>query len=438
VARPWPEKFQVAFSFSGKERKLVEAIATAVENRLGSPNVFVDAWFEAYLPGPDADLKLQRIYRQQCELVVLCISETYGRKPWTLTEHEAIRARLMEAREASNECDKQRILPVRVGEGDIEGVPCTWIYSDARKKTVDAMAQLIVDRLGYVTGTARPPAPEPAVQEELIVEAIESFDANKDRINEAVDLYENRIPEAERYGHEEMIAIIDAHLSGAFAPRWKMHLLLAEYAGRVVGMLVCYEDIHSNFAFVSYLVAVTPRRCADVGTRLAKGLLESRRSMGLPPPRFLFEVDHPALTSDVREQHRRLGRIRMFSRLAPSEHLRFRALGVAYLQPDLNGLADGGEKRLLLCYATLGIHQQLSKSEVEAILTWVYTQLYEDSFEDPVKSAKFALHTRALLATVCRSLPEQIDLLRYEDILTGLTTAPKTGTPSPSETPAPS
>jgi hypothetical protein len=67
-ARPLPEKFQVAFSFAGEQRDLVRAVAEAVENKIGRGTVFLDEWYEPFLAGFDADLKLQKIYGQQCEL----------------------------------------------------------------------------------------------------------------------------------------------------------------------------------------------------------------------------------------------------------------------------------------------------------------------------------------------------------------------------------
>lgn len=40
--RPVPEKFLVAFSLAGEQRELVQAIAQAVEDRLGRGQVFLD------------------------------------------------------------------------------------------------------------------------------------------------------------------------------------------------------------------------------------------------------------------------------------------------------------------------------------------------------------------------------------------------------------
>lgn len=77
--RPVPEKFLVAFSLAGEERELVQAVAQTVEDRLGRGQAFLDEWFEHYVAGDDADLKLQEIYARRCELAVVRVS---GQYPW--------------------------------------------------------------------------------------------------------------------------------------------------------------------------------------------------------------------------------------------------------------------------------------------------------------------------------------------------------------------
>src|SRR5882672_8131046 len=93
-----PEKFLVAFSFAGEQRDLVRSIAEAVAEGIGRANVFFDEWFEHYIAGDGADLKLQEIYGTRCALAVVCVSERYGGKPWTQAEYAAVRARQMQAR----------------------------------------------------------------------------------------------------------------------------------------------------------------------------------------------------------------------------------------------------------------------------------------------------------------------------------------------------
>ena len=145
-ARSIPEKFLVSFSFAGEQRDLVSAVAEAVEKRLGPITVFYDDWFEYYIAGEDADLRLQDVYGQRSALVVVCVSKNYGEKPWTLAEHRAIRA--LQMRLSHNKQDALRILPLRVGDGNVEGISFeNTICPDARAKSVEQTAELITNRL---------------------------------------------------------------------------------------------------------------------------------------------------------------------------------------------------------------------------------------------------------------------------------------------------
>ena len=75
--RPVPQESCVALSLAGDQRELVQAIAQAVEDRLGRGRVFLEEWFEHYIAGDDADLKLQEIYARRCKLPVVCVSRQY-------------------------------------------------------------------------------------------------------------------------------------------------------------------------------------------------------------------------------------------------------------------------------------------------------------------------------------------------------------------------
>jgi hypothetical protein len=147
VSREIPEKFLLAFSFAGEQRQLVRSIAEAVEQRLGFGTVFFDEWFEYYIAGADADIRLQDIYSRKSELLVVCVSGEYGRKPWTLAEHEAVRGLEMQLRAAPDEKDSLRILPLRVGDGDVKGVPFNTICPDIRKRPIEQTRELIINRL---------------------------------------------------------------------------------------------------------------------------------------------------------------------------------------------------------------------------------------------------------------------------------------------------
>jgi hypothetical protein len=140
-------RFAVAFSLAGEQRQLILPIAQEVEAILGRSTVFYDSWYEHWIAGMDADLLLQKLYVEKAELVVVCVSGEYGDKPWTRTEHRAVRAQLMQAATAE---DRHRIFPIRVGDGEVEGVLFNEIVPDFRHKSPIEAAELIVARLNLV------------------------------------------------------------------------------------------------------------------------------------------------------------------------------------------------------------------------------------------------------------------------------------------------
>jgi hypothetical protein len=141
----------VAFALAGEQRQLVHAVAQEVEAILGRSTVFYDEWYTHWFTGPDEDLLLLTVYGEKAELVVMCVSGAYGDKPWTRTEHHAVRARL---RQAGTVRDRLRVLPLRVGDGDVEGILFNEIVPDIRDKTPTEAAELIVARLNLVRGSA--------------------------------------------------------------------------------------------------------------------------------------------------------------------------------------------------------------------------------------------------------------------------------------------
>jgi hypothetical protein len=154
-SRPIPDRFLVAFSFAGEQRPLVRSIAEAVEQLLGPGTVYFDEWFEYYIAGDDADLRLQEIYGSQSELVIPCISERFGGKPWTQAEHRAIRARQMQLGASHDKRDAYRILPLRVGDGNVDGVLFNTICPDVRSpKSIAQTAGLIINRLRLIVPDA--------------------------------------------------------------------------------------------------------------------------------------------------------------------------------------------------------------------------------------------------------------------------------------------
>ena len=62
----------------------------------------------------------------------------------------------MVSRTSREERDKLRILPIRVGEGEIEGILFNTIVPDVRARSPTETAKLIVSRLGLIRPVTDP------------------------------------------------------------------------------------------------------------------------------------------------------------------------------------------------------------------------------------------------------------------------------------------
>jgi len=92
---------------------------------LGPDRYFYDNNYKAQLARPSLDVLLQDIYRNRSKLIVVFVGSDYRRKEWCGIELRAIREILLER-------GYERIMFVRLDDGEVEGVFRTDGYVDAR------------------------------------------------------------------------------------------------------------------------------------------------------------------------------------------------------------------------------------------------------------------------------------------------------------------
>lgn len=182
MPRQFPPRFKVAFSFAGKQREIVSAIATEVEKRLGENSVFYDEWYEAAIAGIGGHLELADIYSKRSEMVVVCLSAEYGSSEWPCLELDVILGFFMKLRASGQKQDRLRLLPVRVGDGDVPGIPDTTIFVDARTRTAEKSAKLIVERWEMCNQGATPNSPATATA--LLTPPVEALSAVAEQVED--------------------------------------------------------------------------------------------------------------------------------------------------------------------------------------------------------------------------------------------------------------
>jgi tetratricopeptide (TPR) repeat protein len=139
-------RFDVAFSFAGPHREKVRAIAELVAAKLGRERVFYDQWHEDELGGEDGDIALQDIYKSESLIVIADISDDYTGRKWCQDEAKAIRELRRSLNTATDKVLRQRLAYIRFDDGSVPGISETTIDWDARQKSPEQLAEVILRR----------------------------------------------------------------------------------------------------------------------------------------------------------------------------------------------------------------------------------------------------------------------------------------------------
>lgn len=131
--------YDVALSFSGKDRKFVQDVAEQL--KFFGISVFYDIWDQPNLLGRDLFVHLADIYQNSAKYCLIFISKSYVESVWP--QHEL---KFASARSLSQE--EPYIIPVRLDSSVCPGIPVTIAHIDAKKMTPLAIALLIQKKLG--------------------------------------------------------------------------------------------------------------------------------------------------------------------------------------------------------------------------------------------------------------------------------------------------
>ncbi len=132
--------FDVALSFPGEVRDYVKSIAEELERIVGPNSYFYDENYVGQLARPSLDNLLQDIYRNRSKLVVVFLCGKYEEKEWCGIEFRAIKDIIMEKQH-------ERIMFVKMDDGNVQGVFKTDGYVDGRVYNPSDIADFIQERL---------------------------------------------------------------------------------------------------------------------------------------------------------------------------------------------------------------------------------------------------------------------------------------------------
>jgi len=132
--------YDVALSFAGGDRYFVAPVAEILKSR--GVHVFFDEYERGNLWGKDLYSHLADVYSKRARYCVMFLSQHFARKAWTNHERKNAQAR------AFNE-NHEYILPVRLDDTEIPGIPATVGYVDHRSSSAEQIVDLILEKLDH-------------------------------------------------------------------------------------------------------------------------------------------------------------------------------------------------------------------------------------------------------------------------------------------------
>jgi len=126
------KRYEIAISFAGENRQFVGQVAVELDRK--RVKVFYDEFERVRLLGKDLVAYFAEVYGKQARFCAMFISEHYVRKAWTQLERQHAQSRALAEKE-------EYILPLRLDDSEVPGLPATIGYIDIRGMTPKTVAE---------------------------------------------------------------------------------------------------------------------------------------------------------------------------------------------------------------------------------------------------------------------------------------------------------
>lgn len=131
--------YDVAISFAGTERVTAKRLAEALRKRGFRP--FYDEFYPEQLWGKELPVFFDEIFRRKSRYCVILISEEYCTRMYPNRERQSAVARALEER------GSEYILPIRVDDSELPGLPPTIGYMSLSEHTIEEITEILVRKL---------------------------------------------------------------------------------------------------------------------------------------------------------------------------------------------------------------------------------------------------------------------------------------------------
>jgi TIR domain/MIR domain len=131
-------EFDFVISYASEHENHAENLKQA----LHEARVFFSPDYQAQVWGKNLYEYLSEVYSKKGRYCIPLISQHYVKKLWTRHEWQSAQERALQEINS-----KEYILPIRLDDTEVPGLLSTIVYQDARKKTLDVIAELALEKL---------------------------------------------------------------------------------------------------------------------------------------------------------------------------------------------------------------------------------------------------------------------------------------------------
>jgi tetratricopeptide (TPR) repeat protein len=157
---PPSRRFEIALSFPGEHRPVVEAVAALLAEKFTENRVLYDEYHDAEFARPDLDLYLPPLYLDASEIIVIFLCPEYPAKRWCNLEWRHIRQLI-------NTADARRILFLSFGK--LGRIPELGILeSDGKLDITGKSPELVVEKILKRLALNRGNSPRPIILNDML------------------------------------------------------------------------------------------------------------------------------------------------------------------------------------------------------------------------------------------------------------------------------
>jgi len=132
------KKYDIAISFAGEDREIAEKLANKLSEKQVS--VFYDKFEKADLWGKNLYDYLSSVYSEKSKYCIMLLSKHYENKLWTNLERKSAQAKALQL-------NREYILPIKIDDTKITGIPETVGYIDINSHTIEEIVELVMNKL---------------------------------------------------------------------------------------------------------------------------------------------------------------------------------------------------------------------------------------------------------------------------------------------------